>query len=379
MFKRDPVSTGTRRQCAHGQSLTEFVLVLPILLLVLVAAGYIGIGMYEAHMASDAIRQPAMKKLEMAGEAGAISNGVLLGYVTGGNLQGNIDYGAPVDDVSISNTADEDLAAVIVGTKEFSVNLPPLPRFNYTVAQAVQKNLLLSAEFGAKKRPLSGWVPGGTPRQPPWMQFPSLPPGFDLLGSCHTMPVDAAVIKAVDVEKNPQKTYIAVPEVPNLPPSPIKLDNLISMAGTFAGECEGYQAGVCEAEYNHFLPEELPDIVISGGPKPTPYIKEFQYKNPPGAPGLKVSYRIKCFDEDDRCKLDLEGQATNDWRPDFELLPEIGPNHGWYFDPDSKYERPPDDFKDSCKSRKKAECQVRKALEKANEIVAAYGIECQGI
>lgn len=369
--------------CTRGQSLVEFVLVAPILILVLVIAGYVGIGMYQAHMASDAIRQPALKKLEMAAEPGGISNETLLGYVTGGPLKGNINSGGAVDSVNVTNTGASDLAAIIVGNKQFTVNFPGLPAFNFTAAQAIQKNLLLSAEFGAKKRSLDGWVPGGTPRQPPWMAFPSLPPGFDLLGQCQKIPIDIGVIKAVDTDKTKEKIYIAVPDVPDFPSSPVKLDNIITLATKFAGECDGYQASVCDKEYADFLPEKLPDVVIQAGTKPDPFTKEFKFKNPPGAPGLMSSYRITCDAEDATsaadCKLVSDVSSSGNWKPDFSLLPEITADHGWYFDPTDKYEKPPDDFKESCKSRKKAECQVKKALDKANEIVAQYGIECQGI
>ncbi len=368
---------------AKGQSLVEFVLVTPILLLVLVIAGYVGIGMYQAHMASDAIRQPALKKMEMAGEPGAISNATLLGYVTGGPLQGNIRSGGAIDNVNVTNTGGNDLAAVIVGNKQYTVNFPGIPAFNFTAAQAVQKNLLLSAEFGAKKRGLSGWVPGGTPRQPPWLAFPELPPTFNLLGQCQKIPIDISVIKAVDTDKEKEKIYIAVPELPEMPTSPVSLDNIITLADKFAGECEGYKASVCDKEYQDFLPERLPDVVIQAGSKPDPYTKEFKFRNPPGAPGLMSSYRITCDAEDEEsaadCKLVSDVGSTGNWKPDFSLLPEITPDHGWYFDPENKYERPPDTFKESCKSRKKAECQVKKALDKANEIVAQYGIECQGL
>jgi hypothetical protein len=149
-----------RRHKGRGQSLVEFTLVLPIFVLLLVAAGYIGIALYQGSMASDAIREPGIHKMEMANEKGAVSGGQLSGYVSSSPIGGSINMGAKVDSVSVVNGQN---AAIIVGTKNYTPPVSFIPSFNFAVAQAINANLLLAANGGgAKVRSIKApFVPGG--------------------------------------------------------------------------------------------------------------------------------------------------------------------------------------------------------------------------
>ena len=356
-----------------GQSLVEMVLVTPLLLLIFAISGFVGIGMYQANQASEAIRQPAMHKMEMANTVARVDNGRLLGYVQGSQHSGNIRVNQAVDSVTVRANGFQDQAAVVTGTKHFSVGVTWLPEFDFTVAQAVQTKLLEPAEFNATRHGTGPWVPGGTPRMPPWKRFPNLPPGFDLNEACARVPVSPEMIRSLDTDKDARKVYISVPEMPpGLPSSPIKPDALLSMASTMPGSSCGDAAGTCNREFEDFMPDPRnrkpnEEVTMPLAP-PAIYIKTMSMKNPPGAPGLKVEFSVQCLEI-----MDPVCQARD---PVYERLPEIGPNHGNYFDPTEKYLEPPEKMKTSCMSRKKAECQLKEALDKANAIAAAFPDGC---
>lgn len=161
------VSRHHRRSHAKGQSLVEFVLALPILTLIIAAVGTMAIGTYQAHMASDAIREPALRKMVMASTDGAIGTGTLAGYANGSPQQGTLRIGSLVDSVSITNV--DQYTSVIVGNKRFNPPVPIIPGFNIRVGQIMNRNLLQSASNGATARPYgTPWVPGDVPVVPPW-------------------------------------------------------------------------------------------------------------------------------------------------------------------------------------------------------------------
>lgn len=364
------ITNARRPGQSHGQSLVEFVLVTPILLLVLMAGYSFGMGLYQANMAADAIRQPALKKLEMAKTPGAVSTGTVMGYVTGGPLSGNIKSGSPVDSVSFKDAGD--YTSIIVGTKSYTSPAPFIPTLNFTATQGIQKNLLLAASNGASQRPAATpWVPGGAVKTPPWEAFAGqkLPPNLELNPGCATVPVGGNIVDAVNSEMQPKKTYISTAPVAFF--SPVTPGSLATLAATFAAECANDGAGVCQKEYNDFLPKDYPPNVL-GGPPPTRMDKYFEMDNPPGAPGMKLIWGIWCDGTDTsqvNCKLN-----TGD--PRFTILPSIGPNHGWYDDPTGQFKKPPDDFVKSCMARKQAECQLKKAQDKAQQIANAYKDAC---
>lgn len=155
-----------------GQSLMEFVLVMPLLVLILVGGFSFGLGTYQAHMASDAIQLPAMHKKEMADKTGAIDSGTLLGYVSSGGTKGTLSSGSLLDSLSV--VAVDNSTSLIVGTKTFVPIASFVPGFTIKTAQVMNKGLLEAASSGgAKSRPEgTPWVPGGTPVMPPWLGGP---------------------------------------------------------------------------------------------------------------------------------------------------------------------------------------------------------------
>ena len=155
-----------------GQSLMEFVLVMPLLVLILIGGFSFGMGTYDAHLASDAIQLPALNKTDMAKSTGAVASGTLLGYVTAGGTSGTLTSNALLDTV---NKVDIDnYTSVMVGSKAFTPLASFLPGFTIKTAQVMNKGLLDAANTGgATVRPATTpWVPGGTPVMPPWLGGP---------------------------------------------------------------------------------------------------------------------------------------------------------------------------------------------------------------
>jgi hypothetical protein len=159
-----PSPDGSRR----GQSLMEFVLVMPLLVLILLGGFTLGMGMYEAHMASDAIQLPALKKQDMASKSQVIGSGDLIGYVSAGGTSGTLSSGVLLD--SINKQDVDNYTSVIVGKKSFVPLVGFLPGFSISTAEAMNKGLLDAANNGATVRPAgTAWVPGGAPQMPPWL------------------------------------------------------------------------------------------------------------------------------------------------------------------------------------------------------------------
>jgi uncharacterized protein (UPF0333 family) len=158
-----------QRRNPRGQSLMEFVLVMPLLVLIFLGGFTFGMGMYEAHMASDAIQLPALKKQDMAKKAQAISSGELLGYVSSGGTTGTMKSGTLLDGINKQNM--DNYTSIIVGTKSFVPLVNFLPGFTISTAGAINRSLLETANSGgATVRPANtAWVPGNTPQMPPWL------------------------------------------------------------------------------------------------------------------------------------------------------------------------------------------------------------------
>lgn len=371
-----PLRRRAGRKAEKGQSLVELVLVTPILLLVLSAGFYFGMGLYQAHMASDAIRQPSMRKLEMANEPGQVTEGTVLGYVSSGNLAGNdaLLNGAKIDSVSFAHV--DNYTSLVVGSKSFEA-VNPLPNFNITVAQPLNRKLLAAAHNGARVRPAgSPWVPGGAPRTPLWEEMADLPPDINILPNCQTTPVGDNVANALNMEMKADKTYISMEPVATF--SPVPETDLMRIAEKYAGECANVGAGPCQAEYDNLLPDPEPpaqanQVQTIGGPPPAATTYVFEIKNPPGGPGVILKYSFDCAE-------DMEGPGNHCGWPtihDLNPNPAIGPDHGRYYDSTGRYDKPPDDFVDSCKSRKAAECQLKKAVEEAERLIQAARKECE--
>lgn len=147
-----------------GQSLVEFVLVMPIMVLILIGAFSFGMGTYQAHMTSDAMQFSMLNTTKMANEPGSVSGGMIQGYINAGGLKGSFGSGSMVDGVSLRNER------FIVAKKNFTPAANFIPGFTISVAQALNPSLLKpTSEGGGQTRPLAtAWVPGGTMNPPPW-------------------------------------------------------------------------------------------------------------------------------------------------------------------------------------------------------------------
>lgn len=147
----------------------EFALTLPIFCLLLVGGFSMAMGMYEAHMASDAVRHIAVNKMPMAQKPGAVGNGDIMTYIAQSGLRGSLPTtGTYVDSVNIAHGSLE--TAIVVGTKNYSALAGWVPDLTIRVTQPINRALLEPAYTGGGTvRPANtAWVPGGTPVPPPW-------------------------------------------------------------------------------------------------------------------------------------------------------------------------------------------------------------------
>ncbi|HEY9745914.1 MAG TPA: TadE family protein [Oculatellaceae cyanobacterium] len=381
IFHGSTLSTPRLNTAHSGQSLVELALTFPILLLILVGGAHFGFGLYQANLASSAIQQPALHKLEMADTPGAISPGTVLNWVTGNDgTKGSMKTGDAVDSVKFVNQNAE--TAIIVGTKRYKGIAPFLPSFDITVVQGINSNLLqASGGSAARVRPANGtWVPGGAPRTPPWMDplVQNAPPDFRMNPSCAASPVGIELVNALNSELKTEKTYISNKPVAFF--SPVEPKTLIQISQEFEGACASAGAAICAKEYEDLLPDPPKDqpaaLKSKSATPPDTVTYVYETKNPPGGPGTIVRYTFECS----KAYFEQHGNYCDSPRPaigETVSNPDIGPDHGMYFDPTGKYEKPPDDFKDSCMSRKQAECMLEKGVAKANQIAAKYPDICR--
>lgn len=152
-----------------GQSLMEFVLVMPLMVLILVGGFSFGMGTYDAHMASDAIQLPALQKMDMAKTDTAIDPGKLMGYVSSGGTSGTLTSGSLLD--SINEVDVDNYTSVMVGSKSFVPLASFIPGFTIKTAEVMNKGLLNAASTGGatSRDANTPWVPGGSPVKPPWI------------------------------------------------------------------------------------------------------------------------------------------------------------------------------------------------------------------
>jgi hypothetical protein len=353
----------------------------PFLMLILAGGINFGLGLYQANMASSAIQQPSLKKLEMADTPGAIAPATVLAWVTGADsTKGTIKSGNAVDSVKFANQQAE--TEILVGTKGYKAIAPFLPSFDITVAQGINKNLLLASSGGAARvRPASvPWVPGGAPRTPPWKDpiMQNAPPDFRMNPNCAKVPVGEDAVGALNSEVQTDKTYISNKPVAFF--SAVSLPTLIQLSQQFEGACANDGADVCQKEHDDLMPKPPKDqpaeLKLMSGVPPGIVSYAYQTKNPPGGPGTVVTYTFQCSKT-----FGLGGgKFCKSPQPSGGIIthnPDIGADHGLYFDPTAKYEKPPDPgFMDSCKSRKQAECMLKKGTERADQIMNRYHDAC---
>jgi len=214
-----------------GQSLVEFAFASIVLFAVLAAAFYVGRAMLLGNAASEGIREPAMRKMEMADTPGAIGTATILGWTT------------EVDNVQFVATGATDVTSIIVGERTTDTNYMGMPNFTFTVTQGLQKNLLKAV--GAPNHG-TNWFPNTFHGHPfDFMQdnrHQQLA-GLEYVGGCQ----DRTAIGGEGVVQ-----FLAggdsVPYVSRSPiaySSPFKLISFLQLAETFRGECAGVGAGKC--------------------------------------------------------------------------------------------------------------------------------------
>jgi hypothetical protein len=216
---------------------------------------------------------------------------------------------------------------------------------------------------------------------PPWKNpilGQNVPPDLPLNPGCARVPVGDNIVEGLNDDPTNPKVYISRKPVASF--SPVTPSALMQMAQDFEGACANDGAGVCGAEEKNLEPKPKPNemaepIGKTPGSTATEIVYTFETINPPGGPGTILQYTITCDKEgaDVRCK---DAQMLK-----VEPNPAVGPDHGMYVDATNKYHFPPPgpggaDFIKSCMARKKAECMLKKGIEKANSILSAYPDAC---
>jgi hypothetical protein len=150
-----------------GQSLAEFTIIAPILVLVAIAAGMMSLGAHRAHLLSNAVQQATLQKWEFSDTPAAISVEILQAAMNQGGLSASFNSAPLVDSLRVVDS--DPYTSLLIGTKAFQPSLALVPGFTVNAAQAINRNLLLSANDGrAVVHPAAPWVPGGAPVAPPW-------------------------------------------------------------------------------------------------------------------------------------------------------------------------------------------------------------------
>lgn len=148
----------TGRPAERAQALAEFALVLPILVLLLLGAFWMGMATYKSQMASSAMVKPATQKMVMADDPNTISGGQLAGYVNSGAAGGTIPLGGSV---AVSLAGNTPTTTILEGNMPVPIPIPGVSQANIKVSYAINRNLLLPASNGATSRPLATpYVPG---------------------------------------------------------------------------------------------------------------------------------------------------------------------------------------------------------------------------
>lgn len=347
-----------------GQSLFELVLVMIVLVPIMVGVGYAGMAMYQGTMASEAIKEPATTKNELAGRSGAISQGELLAQTrrVGGNFLGNT---AALDSVRITDPGVGDIA-LLVGHKQ-SITIPIFNlSFDFGVVQPIQKNLLEAntgtRSSGPNEAPANLAGKKGPPSENPKFQKDNLPPLMECSPPSASTTVTPAVANALYPDA-PGATYDSREEFSI--PVKLGLDSVMKFMNSadVASECQDLLGGgTCAKEMADLQPKPATNKFGCPDDKGVPQCVYATYhENPKGAPGQRLEIRYDA----------KTGQETKTFTPMF------GPPQGLYYDASGAYEKPPGDFMQSCTQRKVAECKIKAAAKKANELAEEYADACQ--
>jgi TadE-like protein len=141
-----------------GQSLVEFVLIMPILVLLTLGAGFLMLAAHRTHLMSNAVAQVALHKLEFANTAQAVSPSTLQSDITGGDLKASFNPGPLVDSVTVADS--DPYTSLVTGILQVKSPISWLPSFTVGVSQAINRNLLLPASTGtAAVHTREPWAP----------------------------------------------------------------------------------------------------------------------------------------------------------------------------------------------------------------------------
>jgi Flp pilus assembly protein TadG len=140
--------TIARLSCVHndssktpqGQSLVEFVMVMPMILLLLLGAFAVGQGMYQGASASLAVKAAMNQKATLANQPGQTLTQA--SNLIRGAVHGNLDNGSAVDTVVPDAASTNTLTTVLIANRRFTPPVPFLPPVDFTVTQGVPTRLI---------------------------------------------------------------------------------------------------------------------------------------------------------------------------------------------------------------------------------------------
>lgn len=123
-----------------GQSLVEFVMVMPVLLLMLLGAFLIGMGLMQGSSASMAMKAAVMKKIDLADEGGDATNAAIA--LIEADTAGAVDSVQVDSGNGVGGGNGNAVTSVLVGSKEYNPNVPFLVPVTFMVTQGINNNLL---------------------------------------------------------------------------------------------------------------------------------------------------------------------------------------------------------------------------------------------
>lgn len=352
----DPV---TRQHPARrrGQSLAELVFTIPVLLIILVGAFYVGWAMYEGHMAADAIKRPTLQKMTMANTPGAVGPGQIMGWATGAT--GNLSDGA-LDSVNFVHV--DDRTSILVGQKAYTAG-PLGITFDFSVNQAIQRKLLEPA--GGSAVPAT-WFPTpdrglGPPTSfdPHLANMPRIKCGPDEMRFWNadqiwtSGPGNGNTFQARDREWMRETAFANRDTMTlsfnhsELPPNPGGGNDVPGLT------CATYQDNLTYK----------PDGPVVNLPTAT-----FEADNPWGAPGVHMKIVARCANSPPGPCDPVEVTPTYN--------EEFPPPHPLYWDPSGAYRNPPGNFIPTCAQRQRAYDMIDAASALSWDVVGTYNMEC---
>ncbi len=358
MHDQSTSTPSLNKRSYRGQSLVEFVMIVPVIILLMVIAAYVGMAMYHGNMASSAVKGPSMHKLEMADNPAAVGEGDLMGFAMASAPTGNINEGGVLDALTLSNVSP--LTSVMVGEKIFTAPLLfANVDFVFSASESIQLQLLETANQGGVIRVEDEGirlVEVKPIEHPDYVDIPNRLQ-FNEPSSCALVDHGPAIANSIFPNApGGGSTYIST-----LPPdgnSPFTYAATLSMRHMVEDLCPlGAEQGTCEAEFANFSDHDITLEIVTGTAAGT-MTGERTINNPPGGPGFSMKETVTCTGDDclnaGAILGDEEGGNFEMTRLGWYTYP-AGP-HGDYHDPSGSYTDPPASFVDNCNSRKQAEC-----------------------